>query len=142
MYRVLLAVDLDSERASQAARTVTTLPGDPAQIEVVILNVAKDYEITGDGATVSAEDHYDEAEFPESVTAAAELLESAGFSVVQRREIGDPETAILDVAEEIDSDCIALAGRKRSPAGKVLFGSVTQSVMLHTERPVLATMSE
>jgi nucleotide-binding universal stress UspA family protein len=142
MYRVLLAVNPDRERAMQAAKTITTLPGDPADIEVVVLNVARDYEITGDGATVSAEDHYDETEYPESVTAAAELLESAGFSVVRRRELGDPETVILDVAEEIDADCIALAGRKRSPTGKVLFGSVTQSVMLHTERPVLATMSE
>jgi nucleotide-binding universal stress UspA family protein len=138
---MLLAVDADRERAKQAARTVTTLPGDPAEMEVVILNVAKDYEFIGDGATVSAEDHYNEGELPESVTAAADLLESAGFSVVQRREIGDPETEILDVAEEIDTDCIALAGRKRSPTGKVLFGSVTQSVMLHTERPVLATMT-
>jgi nucleotide-binding universal stress UspA family protein len=32
---------------------------------------------------------------------------------------------------------ICVAGRKRTPTGKVLFGSVTQAVILDTERPVL-----
>jgi len=44
--------------------------------------------------------------------------------------------AIVEAAQEHDVDVIFLAGRKRSPAGKVLFGSVTQGVALSTERPV------
>nr|WP_276414161.1 universal stress protein [Halomicroarcula sp. XH51] len=37
---------------------------------------------------------------------------------------------------------IVLAGRKRSPAGKALFGSVTQDVILGTDRSVLVVSSE
>ena len=54
------------------------------------------------------------------------------------RRCGDPATEILDTADEVDADLIALAGRrKRSPAGKALFGSTTQAVILETDRSVL-----
>jgi nucleotide-binding universal stress UspA family protein len=50
---------------------------------------------------------------------------------------GAPADAIIETADELDADLIVLAGRKRSPAGKALFGSVTQAVILNSNRPVL-----
>ena len=50
---------------------------------------------------------------------------------------GDPADAIISTADELDADMIVLAARKRTPTGKVLFGSVTQAVLLGTDRPVL-----
>jgi nucleotide-binding universal stress UspA family protein len=47
-----------------------------------------------------------------------------------------PET-IIETGEELEVDVIVTAGRKRSPAGKALFGSVSQSVILGTDRPVI-----
>lgn len=44
---------------------------------------------------------------------------------------------ILDTAADVDADLIVLGGRKRSPADKALFGSVTQSVILESTVPVV-----
>ncbi|WP_423746164.1 universal stress protein (plasmid) [Haladaptatus sp. SPP-AMP-3] len=44
--------------------------------------------------------------------------------------IGDERDQILDAATELDCDHVFLAGRKRSPTGKALFGDRTQSVIL------------
>lgn len=141
MYRVLIAVDPDRDRAKNAAETVVGLPGDATDVDVVILNVFKEFDVTGEG-TVNSAELYDETELPASVTVVEERLTEAGIDSTTRRAHGDPAEQILAVADEIDADTIVMGGRKRSPAGKVLFGSVTQSVLLSTERPVTVVMGE
>lgn len=56
--------------------------------------------------------------------------------------IGDPTDEILSLAEEVNPEYLVIGGRKRSPTGKALFGSVTQSVILNAERPVVTVMAE
>lgn len=138
MYRVLIAIDSDEQRARNVAEAVTALPGRSDDIEAVILNVFKEFEVTGEGSVRSA-DLYDETSFPPSVGVAEERLSEAGIEATTRREHGDPAESILAVADELDADIIVVGGRKQSPAGKVLFGSVTQSVLLAADRPVLVT---
>lgn len=72
-----------------------------------------------------------------------ETLENADpetISTVGR--IGDPVPSILDVASDIDAEYIVIGGRKRSPTGKALFGSTTQSLLLEADRPVVTVMSD
>lgn len=139
MYQVLLAVDSDGERATLAAETVADLPGD---IDVVLLNVFEEFNVSDGDARIDSGELYDEGDFPESVTTASRILETAGIEPDKRREHGDPTEVILDVAEEIDADAIAVSGRKRSPAGKAIFGSVTQSLLLSADRPVIVATSD
>ncbi|WP_135304905.1 universal stress protein [Haloarcula amylovorans] len=54
--------------------------------------------------------------------------------------IGDPAEEILKYSEEISADYIVVSGRKRSPTGKALFGSVVQSILLDANRPVVSVM--
>lgn len=54
---------------------------------------------------------------------------------------GDPADEILSYADQIDPRYLVIGGRKRTPAGKALFGSVTQQVILDSTRPVVTQMS-
>jgi nucleotide-binding universal stress UspA family protein len=140
MYRVLVAVDSNEERAEAVARAVADLPGDPDTIEVVLLNVFEEFAGTDEGRRITSDDLYDAEEFPESVDAAHAIFADGGHDPVRRRDHGEPAKRITAVAADVDADLIALSGRKRSPTGKALFGSVTQSVLLSADRPVLVAM--
>lgn len=135
MYTVLIAVDAQQSTARLAAETVAGFPGRD-EIEAVVLNVQKEFETPGEGERISSEEIYDEEAFPKSVEIAQEIIENAGVSARRLREHGQPARVIVEVADRIDADQIVIGNEKRSPAGKALFGSVTQSVLLDTDLPV------
>lgn len=56
--------------------------------------------------------------------------------------VGDPVDEILAVAGEVDARYLVVGGRRRSPAGKAIFGSITQSVLLNADRPVTTVMTD
>jgi nucleotide-binding universal stress UspA family protein len=65
------------------------------------------------------------------------VLSAADIDVTLAETSGDPGEEILAEAGEIGADVVSVAGRKRSPAGKAVFGSVAQEVMLNAEVAVL-----
>lgn len=124
MKDVLLGIDQSVDRAIVQAETVLDL-FETDNIQVYLLH---DFEDNPEGASVVQVD---------AVKRAQELFESAGVPVELREGSGDPAESIIATADQLDADAVCIAGRKRSPAGKMLFGSVSQSVILNTERPVL-----
>lgn len=56
--------------------------------------------------------------------------------------VGDAAEELIEYADSEDASYIVIGGRKRSAVGKVLFGSVTQSVLLNADIPVVTTMTE
>lgn len=136
MYTVLLPVDANEQRAVGQAQFVRDLPGTAEEVSVHILFVFTE----GMKGDVPEElKRYDSATRVQSVRRAVETLDAAGIEHNVVEDSGEVAGDILDVAEDIDADLIVLGGRKRSPAGKLLFGSVTQDVLLNSDRPVTVT---
>ena len=50
----------------------------------------------------------------------------------------DPVRDVLEAAEEIDADLIVIGIRRRTPVGKLVLGSNSQSILLEAPIPVLA----
>lgn len=131
MALIVLALDGDEERSDQQVQTIIDLfadresdTDDPVQ-RVDLLYVFTD---NPEGASVRNIG---------AVTHAHDALADAGIDVSLHERSGDPADEIVAFADEHDADAICVAGRKRSPTGKALFGSVTQSVILTSDRPVL-----
>lgn len=56
--------------------------------------------------------------------------------------VGEPAARIQDKANEHDVRYIVMGARKRSPIGKAMFGSTTQSVLLNVDRPVVSVLDD
>jgi nucleotide-binding universal stress UspA family protein len=69
---------------------------------------------------------------------AIERLEPTGATIETAVESGEVATEILSQADDFDVDAIVLGFRKRSPTGKLVFGSTAQDVLLSASCPVVA----
>lgn len=94
----------------------------------------------------------EDAEYPisyaeeEAASDAEEVVEtvlgpSDEGSVEAVGRVGEPTREVLEVAEELGARYVVIGGRKRTPTGKALFGSTTQSILLDADRPVVTVMS-
>lgn len=79
-------------------------------------------------------------EVKEGERALDELEEGLeGLATVERHEYvrgNEPVEDLLEAAEEFDVDEFAIGIRKRSPVGKMVFGSTARNLLLESDRPV------
>lgn len=127
MYRVLMPIDADEQRVAAQTDAVAELLGIGAEIEVevTLLHVFDD------------EDRADDVS-PSRLAPGREVrdrLADAGARVVEESRVGDPAAEIVRAARETGANQIVLGGRKRSPLGAVVFGSVSQTVIREATVP-------
>lgn len=70
---------------------------------------------------------------------ANEVLGDVDVDTQPIGRLGDVEEKVLSVADEFDCDHLFVAGRRRSPTGKAIFGDITQSLILNFNGPVTVT---
>lgn len=142
MYHIVIPVDEDETRATAAVQFITNLGDDSGldvnleNVSVSIVNVFEEFKAIDEGGNVSSEDLYDEERYPESVLTTRDRLTDAGISVDLVRRHGKPGEEVVEYADSVDADNIVVPGRKRSPVGKAVFGSVTQDIVLNAGQPV------
>jgi nucleotide-binding universal stress UspA family protein len=121
---VRMLVGTDSVRTSQA---LATYLGDALTDadEAVIINSHVGGADTDDEDLAEGDD-------------ALDVLEEA-LPVVERHQYvrgNEPVEDMLAAGDEFDVDEYAIGMRKRSPVGKVMFGSTAQNILLEVDRPV------
>jgi nucleotide-binding universal stress UspA family protein len=70
----------------------------------------------------------------------ATLDDDSGTVPVGR--VGDPVEEVLAEADRRSARYLVTGGRQRTPVGKAVFGSKTQSILLEATLPVVTVMSE
>jgi nucleotide-binding universal stress UspA family protein len=140
-HSLLLAV-VDEPQASAVAKYVASAYDDGA-VDVTLLHVVPYTEkktSPSRGGRDRPDGWFDRAQKEaealfEMVT--EELGDTAG-TVETAIEAGDPSEEIVSYAADHDADGIVLGFRKRSPTGKLVFGSTAQDVLLSSTCPVVA----
>lgn len=129
MYHVLLPIDTNEDRSLSQARATTALQRAGDEIEATLLHVFEDQDAA---ETTSV------AQF-EVGREVSDYLSEQGVSINTESRHGDPASVIVQAAKELNADSIILGGRKRSKLGSLIFGSVSQTVTLEADRPVMIT---
>lgn len=145
---ILLAVGRDDHDRLGRLAEETIDVAKPAGSRVVIAHVFTDSEY---------EDTIDNLEFDrdaENLSADAVATRHSSIRELQRRfddagvehrvrgAVGEHGDSIVELAKDVDADRVVVGGRKRSPAGKAVFGSVAQEVMLSSPCPVTFVRSD
>jgi nucleotide-binding universal stress UspA family protein len=131
----------DADRVARLAEEAIDIAG-PAEATVVINHVftSDEFEERVDALSFDREaadvSPDDVAVRYSPVRELAKKLEDAGVDYEIRGAIGHYGEKVVALAEELDTDLVLVGGRKRSPTGKAVFGSVAQEIMLSAPCPV------
>ena len=90
-------------------------------------------------------DYYADVAAQDAANVADDVVDATlddASNVTVKGLIGEPAAEVLEWARERDTRFIVVGGRRRTPAGKALFGSTTQSILLGAETPVVTVMHE
>lgn len=107
------------------------------ELHVIHVRNREDLE---ESATTGATDRRSPAEVARDT--AADIASNAVEEYTPVGRIGSPATEIREYVEEVDARYLVVGGRKRSPIGKALFGSVTQSLLLNVDQPVVTVRTQ
>lgn len=124
MYTILVPIHPERHGVDNQVNAITSMPH-AQEIKAVLFHAFSD---NPQGLSVSQVG---------AVRHAKEALERAGLTVELEESSGPAVFEILRLAKRLDVNMICIGGRKRSPVGKALFGSVAQGIILAADRPVM-----
>lgn len=139
---VLLAVGTEDEKQTEQIAREAIAVAEPTGAEVVLTHVFTDEEFDGIRSKLGV-NRSSEGSTPDAVAerhtttrALAKALDEAGVDYSIRGAVGDHADEVVGVASAVEADRVVVGGRRRSPAGKAVFGSVAQEVILSSPCPV------
>lgn len=144
MYQLLVPVDRNEERADAQVGAIVDAPYDTDELTARVLHVVEDVDTPFSGAGPDYADALEAAVeevegLPDTVGRVAGSLREAGIETTVHTTRGVPTDAILEIVEAGGVDGVAIGCRRRTPVGKVVFGSVAQEVIRRADCPVLVS---
>jgi nucleotide-binding universal stress UspA family protein len=131
----------DADRVDRLAEEAVDF-GSATGATVVLAHVFTDeeYQTALDDLDFNPEAHEfepdDVARRHSTIRKLVAALDEADVDTDVRGAVGDHGKLIVEIAEDVGADQVIVGGRRRSPAGKAVFGSVAQEVMLNAPCPV------
>jgi nucleotide-binding universal stress UspA family protein len=138
MYKRVL-VTLDGSILAEGVLPFIIQIAGPLDIEVILLRVVQPIppEVVEGSRQIVIEDVPARlAEAREYLAPLAAELRARGVRVRAEVRHGDPVVEILAGAKEAGADLIAMTTHGRSGLGRLLFGSVAESILRRTDVPV------
>ncbi|TKX79025.1 universal stress protein [Halorubrum sp. SD626R] len=139
---VVLAVGTEGEAQTAQLAKEAIAVAEPASAEVVLVHVFDGSEFERIRAKLGV-DGGGEGSIPDAVAerhtttrALGDALSAAGVRYSVRGAVGDLADEVTEAATDVGEDRGVVGGRRRSPTGKAVFGSVAQEVMLAAPCPV------
>jgi len=140
---IVAAVDT-TDRAADVLTEAVTL-AERFEDEVHVIHVMSRSEaVQAEEESVSHDGGLSTRELQERASRPAhELIEGRSFpvEVTPIGRIGDPAAEIVSYADSHDARYVVVSPRRKSQTGKILFGSVAQSVLLEAECPVVSLVN-
>lgn len=141
---IVLAADGGDENLSDRLAATAADIADPSNARIVLAHVFDDDEYESARTQLN---FADESEVTPSVIAErkatvrnlGDALAGTDIEVTAHGRLSNGASRgqqLVELADEVDADMVVLGGRDRSPAGKALFGSTAQEVMLESSCPV------
>ncbi|WP_264782554.1 universal stress protein [Haladaptatus sp. T7] len=137
---IVAAIDR-TERATDVLAEATIL-AEKFEEEVHVLHVMKRSEaIQIEEDSTNKDEAVSTAELREQAAQPAKSLvdtNPTGVGTTTVGRIGDPASEIVEYADDHQARYVVISPRRRSQTGKLLFGSVAQTVLLNASCPVVS----
>lgn len=140
---VLAAGGGNGDLVDGLAATATDI-ADPADAEIILAHVFSDaeYDEARDRLNLPRDSEVTPSAIAQRKTDVRDLvgrLAESGLNVTTYGRLAGGASRgerLAEIADEVDADMVVVGGRDRSPAGKALFGSTSQDVLLEAACPV------
>lgn len=147
MDRALVVVDGEEVNQRLLTRAGTLAAGVGATLFVVGVIDADEYESevqrkANRGTEPSTLDEVTEVARRSAEDAATAVLDDLDVEYETVGLVGDLPDDLIAEAHDRDCDHVFVAGRRRSPTGKVIFGDLAQSVILNFDGPVTVMVED